>query len=135
MFGTDCTAHDYNSTWAGKWLKVDGTILDDLGANDELYQKMYHDNLLRFLGLKPRDFVHTSPVCDGDTAWKIGKERASAAPIRYAKAHYDGNFEELLPVLDDAYALYQKDDTSFSGEEKTDLLVKLLRAYRREAMK
>lgn len=130
MFGTDCTASDYNHAWAGKWLKVDGAILQELGANDELYQKLYHDNVLRFLGLKPRDFVHTSPVCDGDTAWKIGKERASAAPIRYAREHYDGDFADLLPVLDDAYALYMKDDTTLSGEEKTDLLAKLLRAYR-----
>jgi predicted TIM-barrel fold metal-dependent hydrolase len=133
MFGTDCTAHEYNGNWAGKWLKVDGAILDDLGANDELYQKMYHDNLLRFLGLKPRDFVHTSPVCDGDTAWEIGKERASAAPIRYAREHYDGDFAELLPVLDDAYALYCKDDVTLSGDEKTDMLAGLLRAYRQEA--
>ena len=35
------------------------------------------------------DYSHT---------WAIGTERASAAPIRYAKAHYEGNFEELLPV-------------------------------------
>lgn len=132
MFGTDCTASNYSNVWAGKWLEKDGAILRELGADEEIYQKLYHDNLLRFLGLKPRDFVHTSPVCDGDTAWKIGKERASAAPIRYAKAHYDGDFEELLPALDDAYALYCKDDTTLSGDEKTDLLANLLRAYRRE---
>ena len=132
MFGTDCTASGYSHIWAGKWLEKDGAILRELGADDELFQKLYHDNLLRFLGLKPRDFVHTTPTCDNANAWQIGKERPCAAPIRYAREHNNGNFEELLPVLDDAYALYCKDDTTVSGDEKTDLLAGLLRAYRRE---
>ena len=135
FFGTDCSADNYNYGWAQKWLETDGAILQELGANDEIFQKMYRDNLLRFLGLKPRDFVHTSPVCDDANRWSMGAERASAAPIRYAREHYDGNFEELLPVLDDAYALYRKDDTTLSGDEKTDLLVNLLRAYRKETAK
>lgn len=132
MFGTDCSADDYNHAWAGKWLETDGAILQELGADEEIFQKLYHDNLLRFLGLKPRDFVHASPVPDDANAWTIGKERASAAPIRYARAHYTGDFAELLPVLDDAYALYCKDDTTLSGDEKTDLLAGLLREYRKK---
>ena len=105
----------------------------DVGADEEIYQKMYHDNLLRFLGLKQRDFVHTSPVPDDANSWAIGTERASAAPIRYAKAHYEGDFSELLPVLDAAYDLYRKDDVTLCGDAKTDLLAGLLRAYRKEA--
>lgn len=135
MFGTDCTAGVYSDTWTDKWLKTDGAILRELGADETLFQKLYHDNLLRFLGLKQRDFVHTSPASDDAHTWAIGTERASAAPIRYAKEHYEGDFAELLPVLDDAYALYSKDDTTISGDEKTDLLAGLLRAYRREAAK
>ena len=34
--------------------------------------------------------------------------------------------------MDDAYALYLKDDITLSGDEKTDLLANLLGAYRRE---
>ena len=132
MFGTDCTASNYSSVWAGKWLETDGAILQELGADDEIFQKLYHDNLLRFLGLKPRDFIHATPVPDDANAWQMGRERPCAAPIRYAKTYYDGNFEELLPVLDDAYALYRKDDATLSGDEKTDLLAGLLRAYRQE---
>lgn len=135
FFGTDCSAENYNAAWAGKWMATDGAILQELGADDEIFQKMYHGNLLRFLGLKPRDFVHTSPVCDDAHSWQMGKERSSAAPIRYAKEHYDGDFAQLLPVLDDAYALYQKDDVTLSGDEKTDLLAGLLRAYRMEETK
>lgn len=132
FFGTDCSADNYNSAWAKKWLDMDGAILRELGADDRLLQKMYHDNLLRFLGLKQRDFVHTSPASDDSHAWAIGTERASAAPIQYAREHYAGNFEELLPVLDDAYALYSKDDVTLSGHEKTDLLAGLLREHRKE---
>ena len=135
MFGTDCSADNYNYNWTRKWVDADGTILRELGADDTVFQKMYYDNLMRFLGLTPRDFVHTSPVCDDANSWTIGKERASAAPIRYARERYDGKFEDLLPVLDDAYALYRKDDTTLSGDEKTDLLTKLLRAYRQEEAK
>lgn len=135
FFGSDCSAENYNSAWVQKWLDADGTILQELGADDPLFQKMYHDNLLRFLGMKQRDFVHTSPASDDSHAWAIGTDRASAAPIRYAREHYDGDFEDLLPVLDDAYALYQKDDTTLGGDEKTDLLASLLRAYRREEQK
>jgi hypothetical protein len=132
MFGTDCTAGVYSPTWADKWLKTDGAILQELGADEGLLQKMYHDNVLRFFGLKQRDFVHTSPASDDAHSWAIGTERASAAPIRYARAHYDGNFEELLPVLDEAYRLYMKDDCTVSGDEKTDMLAGLLRRYRSE---
>ena len=132
MFGTDCTASSYSDAWAGNWVKTDGAILRELGADEEVFQKLYHDNLLRFLGLRLREFVHATPSCDNANAWELGKERPCGAPIRYAKAHYDGNFEELLPALDDAYKLYLKDDTTLSGDAKTDLLADLLRAYRRE---
>ena len=135
FFGTDCSADQYNPSWAAKWMQTDGAILEELGADEEIFQKMYQDNLLRFLGLKQRDFVHTSPASDDSHAWTIGAERASAAPIRYAREHYAGDFGQLLPALDDAYHLYLKDDTTLSGDEKTDLLAGLLRAYRKEAEK
>lgn len=135
MFGTDCSAFDYNDNWAGKWLETDGVILRELGADETTFRKLYRDNMLRFLGLKPRDFVHASPVPDDANAWQMGKERPCAAPIRYAEAHYSGDFAQLLPVLDDAYALYLKDDVTLCADEKTNLLAGLFRAYRTEAAK
>ena len=132
MFGTDCSADNYNYNWTQKWQDTDGAILRELGADNGIFQKMYHDNLMRFFGLRSRDFVHTSPASDDAHGWMIGMERASAAPIGYAKAHYNGDFTELLLVLDDAYRLYLKDDITLSGDENTDLLAGLLRDYRRE---
>lgn len=75
MFGTDSNAHKYNDSWAAHWLEEDGKILDRLGANDELKQKLYCDNVLRFLGLREKDFTHISPACDGADAWHLGVKR------------------------------------------------------------
>lgn len=75
MFGTDATAHRYNADWTAKWLKADGEILDRLGVDDTLKQKLYHDNVLRFLGLKEKDFTHVCPACDGFVSWAPGVSR------------------------------------------------------------
>lgn len=72
MFGSDGTAHDYNSNWTGEWLKQDSRILDGLGIGEELRTKLYCDNLLRFLGLKEKDFTHISPACDSFQSWYPG---------------------------------------------------------------
>lgn len=75
LFGTDSTAHCYNTEWTTNWLKVDGEILDRLGVDDSLRAKLYHDNILRFLGLKEKDFTHVSPACDGFISWAPGMTR------------------------------------------------------------
>jgi predicted TIM-barrel fold metal-dependent hydrolase len=75
MFGTDGTAHTYNPTWTKQWLDKDAEIFDRLGVGDELRQKLYHDNVLRFLGLKEKDFTHVSPACDGFVSWRPGVSR------------------------------------------------------------
>ena len=75
MFGTDSTAHCYNTAWATQWLEKDNAILDRLGLDDGLKQKLYHDNVLRFLGLKEKDFTHVCPACDGFVSWAPGVSR------------------------------------------------------------
>ena len=75
MFGTDGTAHTYDPRWTKQWLDKDAEIFDRLGVTDELKQKLYHDNVLRFLGLKEKDFEHVSPACDGFVSWKPGVSR------------------------------------------------------------
>jgi len=75
LFGTDSTAHCYNTDWAANWLATDGQILDRLGVDDTLRQKLYYDNVLRFLGLKEKEFTHISPACDGFVSWEPGLSR------------------------------------------------------------
>lgn len=54
MFGTDCSADHYNPAYAKKWLDLDGAALDDLQVGDESRQKIYQDNLMRFLGISEK---------------------------------------------------------------------------------
>lgn len=75
MFGTDASASSYNSGWTKEWLKLDGQIMEELGVTEEIKEKVYCDNLLRFLGLKEKNFTHISPVCDRFTSWYPGLER------------------------------------------------------------
>ncbi|MBQ3124599.1 MAG: amidohydrolase family protein [Clostridia bacterium] len=68
MFGTDSQAHIYNSEWPEKWLGIDSRIMDKLGVSVENRQKMYHDNLLRFLGKTKVNIEHVSPDIDDSHA-------------------------------------------------------------------
>lgn len=71
LFGTDNNASDYKYEWTEKWLKVDGQIYDKLGVDELLLTKIYSDNLLRFLGLKEKDFIHISPNCNDADTWSL----------------------------------------------------------------
>lgn len=69
MFGTDCTANFYNSSWAQKWLKIDGQIMDEIGISKEVRKHLYHDNLLRFLGKSKETVTVVPPVPDNANTW------------------------------------------------------------------
>ncbi len=69
MFGTDATAEDYKPQWAKKWLGIDGKILSDIGVSRTNLQRLYHDNLMRFLGITDTKVTHKSPVCDDNRPW------------------------------------------------------------------
>jgi len=62
LFGTDCSAEDYNVDWVTAWRTLDDSLYDALGVPDGTRQGIYHDNLMRFLGLADRDYRHTCPV-------------------------------------------------------------------------
>lgn len=75
MFGSDASAHEYNSAWVTEWIKVDDEIMNGLGVTKEIKEKIYCDNLLRFLGLKEKNFEHISPACDSFKSWTVGMIR------------------------------------------------------------
>lgn len=75
MFGSDASADVYNSSWTAEWLKVDGQIMDNLGVTADIKEKIYCDNLYRFLGLKEKNFTHISPACDSFKPWHVGMKR------------------------------------------------------------
>ncbi len=69
LFGTDTYAHKYNSSWAKKWLDIDGKIMDDLGVRASVRNKLYHDNLMRFLGKSNEKVEVLSPASDNSNTW------------------------------------------------------------------
>lgn len=69
MFGTDATAEDYKPQWAKKWLDIDGKILSDIGVSQTNLERLYSENLMRFLGITDVKITHKSPVCDDNRAW------------------------------------------------------------------
>ena len=141
MFGSDASVDTYNGEWLKKWLSIDGEILDSIGSDDTLKQKLYHDNLLRFLGKKKKDFIHNSPTSDNSNAYEIGKKRKSDEVIDFARAEYKRqgldefyklDFDSaLISELTEAYSLYLSWDGKFTSKnEKANLLLALMLGYK-----
>ena len=51
LFGTDCSAHHYRPDSTLRKLTLDGSVMDELGIGEDVRQKIYQDNLMRFLGV------------------------------------------------------------------------------------
>ena len=51
IFGSDCTLHNYNSKWTKDWVKIDNDIYDKLSIDTGIKEKVFSENLKRFLGL------------------------------------------------------------------------------------
>ena len=64
LFGTDCTANEYNTGWANGWIERDCKIMEELGVGKRLQELYLGENFLRFIGVTEKDFVHVSPIPD-----------------------------------------------------------------------
>ena len=51
LFGSDCRADDYDSDWAAEWINRDNKIYKDLNLSQGTIDKIYGQNLKRFLGI------------------------------------------------------------------------------------
>lgn len=71
LFGTDCTANEYNTTWAKFWVENDGKIMDEIGAKKRLHELYFAENYKRFFGITKKDFQHVTPVPDRADAWSL----------------------------------------------------------------
>ena len=58
IFGTDNRADNYNSEWCKKWQNTDNAIYDKLGVNEDIREKIYCNNFMRFLGLREKKPDH-----------------------------------------------------------------------------
>ncbi len=68
FFGTD-SSEKYLTEWVKSWLKTDGEILTELGVSKKYRQKLYHDNLLRFLVKTDVRRSHVLPQEDQVQGW------------------------------------------------------------------
>jgi predicted TIM-barrel fold metal-dependent hydrolase len=62
IFGVDSNTNNYNSSWAGEWIRRDNRIYDKLGLSKEVREKVYYRNLQRFVGVTDETVTKTVVV-------------------------------------------------------------------------
>ncbi len=123
FFGTDNSAGTYNNLWAKKWIDTDTALYAELGLSDDIVSDIYHNNLMRFLGLFPKSFTHLTPTTDNGAPWSIGVKRPEKTVCQLAREwyglldfpkEYHREFEALLSTYADlkheAPELYELSD-------------------------
>lgn len=118
MFGLDSYADAWNSDWAKKWLKLDGEIMDRLGVCRRYREKMYSDNLMRFLNKGGEAVSITPPETDNSHKWSPEEPAVKGIIEKWYKRLsfpkvYDKEFYAALDTvkISDAIAVegYDKD--------------------------
>ncbi len=71
MFGLDNRASGYNINRAKAWLELDGKIMDSLNIPNEIREKVYYTNFLRFIGKDKTKVDYIIPVADSSVKWEI----------------------------------------------------------------
>lgn len=95
MFGTDAFSDNYSSSWAKKWLKTDKEIMDKLGVSLACREKLYHKNIMRFLGKSEGEVSHNMPSPDDANAWSpVNPEVKAVAEKWYKKLSFPKCFDE-----------------------------------------
>jgi len=101
MFGSDCTAELYRSEWTGKWLDADRRIMDDFSIGQKYREKLYYNNLMRFLGKDKSKIEINSPVPDCSNFWSPSEEDTKPIIEKWYHAlsfpkKYDSEFYSAL---------------------------------------
>ncbi len=95
MFGTDADAETYSKDWASGWLKIEEKILDELGVDLKTRQKMYHDNILRFLGKSDAVSIKEAPKPDSVMLWSPENPEVKALAKKwYEKLEFPKEFDK-----------------------------------------
>ena len=76
FFGTDSVVNNYNNGgWVSSWIDFDNKIYDELGIGEKVRNKIYNENIMRFLGFTPKTFTHKMPDIDNANSWDINCDR------------------------------------------------------------
>lgn len=104
MFGTDASAHEYSDTWAKNWINIDRKIMDNLGVSKENREKLYYENLLRFLGKINKEISIATPTTDNSNAWDCKSKNATEIIEKWYKKlnfpkYFDDEFYNALSTI------------------------------------
>ncbi len=69
MYGTDCRVGKYQYDWTRRWLDIDTKLFDKYGIPEKMRQKIFRDNLFRFLGKTKDEVRRFVPLPDSQTLW------------------------------------------------------------------
>jgi predicted TIM-barrel fold metal-dependent hydrolase len=69
LYGTDCRTSKYQYEWTKKWLSIDIALFDKYGIPPKMRQKIFRDNLFRFLGITNDKVERFVPLPDSQTIW------------------------------------------------------------------
>lgn len=95
LFGCDCTAEAYRPEWTGKWLETDRTIMDRFRIGQKYREKLYYNNLMRFLGKDKSPLDVKSPVPDCAELWFPSEEdTASVIEKWYHELSFPREFDQ-----------------------------------------
>ncbi len=76
FFGTDSMIDNYNNGgWVSSWIEFDNKIYDELNISERVRNKIYNENIMRFLGFTPKTFTHKLPAIDNANEWDINSAR------------------------------------------------------------
>jgi hypothetical protein len=99
FFGTDGSAHAYNTQWTEECLRTDCALMDKMGISYADRNGMFYRNLLRFLGKEAPAEEETDPV----SAVSHGADVPAVITKWYKKlgfpAEYDGAFYRALKEI------------------------------------
>lgn len=122
FFGTDGNASDYRNAWTDEWLARDRVILDELGVSLENRQKLYADNLMRFLGVTESTREKIAPDVDDAKPWSAVPQEVTPIIEKWYKRlgfpkAYDTEFYKALEEIrvSDAVTLETYDKNSLCG--------------------
>lgn len=59
VFGSDSFTNDYNIQWSQQWINCDDSIYDEIGVSQKIKNKIYKDNLRRFVGISKKKVKRT----------------------------------------------------------------------------
>ncbi len=127
MFGTDSTAHIYRTEWPAQWLRTDGEILDLLGISRENREKLYRNNLMRFLGKSEQSAVHLNPTPDDSNKWSGQSKDVPAVIEKWYRALqfpriYDWDFKDALATVPVSDAITTESPAYATEDGKRNLL-------------